>query len=201
MNFLSIDCSKDISSLFIKSKNKTFSKFLQSDKSKNDSLMKEILDFFKENNLSFDDISDIFVNQGPGNFSGLRSSLSIAKGISLSKNLGLFGYNSFIWPCTKFFNKNEKIFSLLKFRERHFIKIFDSNLASISKIEEVSEDEIIAKYDSHFKVIIKRDMKYFSKKILELNNLNLIQLDHNELEFLKLKGLLEKDFIKPLYLT
>ena len=201
MNFLSIDCSKDISSLFIKSKNKTFSKFLQSDKSKNDSLMKEILDFFKENNLSFDDISDIFVNQGPGNFSGLRSSLSIAKGISLSKNLGLFGYNSFIWPCTKFFNKNEKIFSLLKFRERHFIKIFDSNLASISKIEEVSEDEIIAKYDSHFKVIIKRDMKYFSKKILELNNLNLIQLDHNELEFLKLKGLLDKDFIKPLYLT
>jgi tRNA A37 threonylcarbamoyladenosine modification protein TsaB len=163
--------------------------------------MKEILDFFKENNLSFDDISDIFVNQGPGNFSGLRSSLSIAKGISLSKNLNLFGYNSFIWPCTKFFHKNEKIFSLLKFRERHFIKIFDSNLASISKIEEVSEDEIIAKYDSHFKVIIKRDMKYFSKKILKLNNLNLIQLDHNELEFLKLKGLLEKDFIKPLYLT
>ena len=44
-------------------------------------------------------------------------------------------------------------------------------------------------------------MKYFSKKILKLNNLNLIQLDHNELEFLKLKGLLDKDFIKPLYLT
>ncbi len=201
MNFLSIDCSKDISSLFIKSKNKTFIKFLQSDKSKNDLLMKEILDFFRENNLNFDDISDIFINQGPGNFSGLRSSLSLAKGISLSKNLGLFGYNSFIWPCAKFFNSNKKIYSLLKFRERHFIKKYDQNLVSISKIEEVSEDEIIKKYDNYFKVIIKRDIKYFSKKILELNNLNIIESDHNDLEFLKIKGLLDKNIIKPLYLT
>ena len=131
----------------------------------------------------------------------LRSSLSLAKGISLSKNLGLFGYNSFIWPCAKFFNSNKKIYSLLKFRERHFIKKYDQNLVSISKIEEVSEDEIIKKYDNYFKVIIKRDIKYFSKKILELNNLNIIESDHNDLEFLKIKGLLDKNIIKPLYLT
>ena len=47
------------------------------------------MDFFSENNLSFDDISEILVNQGPGNFSGLRSSLAIAKGISLAKKLKL----------------------------------------------------------------------------------------------------------------
>ena len=50
MNFLSIDCSMDIGSLFVKAKNKTFSKILQSDKSNNDLLMKQILDFFAENN-------------------------------------------------------------------------------------------------------------------------------------------------------
>jgi len=33
MNFLSIDCSTDIGSLFLKIENKTFSKVLQSDKS------------------------------------------------------------------------------------------------------------------------------------------------------------------------
>ena len=68
MNFLSIDCSTDIGSLFVKAKNKTFSKILQSDKSNNDLLMKQILDFFEENNLSLDNISEILVNQGPGNF-------------------------------------------------------------------------------------------------------------------------------------
>ncbi len=201
MNFLSIDCSTDIGSLFVKTKNKTFSKILQSDKSNNDLLMKQILDFFEENNLKFDDISKIFVNQGPGNFSGLRGSLAIAKGVSLSKNLNLFGYNTFIWSCAKFFNKKDSIFSLIKFREKYFIKRFDKNLKSISKIEEVTVDEIINKYDNKFNVIPKNVIKYFDEKILKLNNLSIVDLDHNELEFLQLQGLLDEELIKPLYLS
>ena len=200
MNFLSIDCSTDIGSLFVKVENKTFSKVLQSDKSNNDLLMKQILVFFEENNLKFDDISQIFVNQGPGNFSGLRGSLATAKGVSLSKNLNLFGYNTFIWSCAKFFNKKDPIYSLIKFREKYFIKKFDKNLNSISKVEEITEEEIIKKYSNKFKVIPKNAAKYFDKKILKLNNLSIENLDHNELEFLQLRGLLDKDLIKPLYL-
>ena len=200
MNFLSIDCSTDVGSLFIKTKNKTFSQVLQSDKSNNDLLMKQILDFFKENNLKFDDISKIFVNQGPGNFSGLRGSLAIAKGVSLAKNLNLFGYNTFIWSCAKFFNKKDSIFSLIKFREKYFIKKFDKNLNSTSKVEEVTVDEIIKKYDNKFSVIPKNAIKYFDNKILKLNNLSIVDLNHNELEFLQLKGLLDEKLIKPLYL-
>ena len=122
MNFLSIDCSTDIGSLFVKVENKTFSKVLQSDKSNNDLLMKQILVFFEENNLKFDDISQIFVNQGPGNFSGLRGSLATAKGISLSKNLKLFGYNTFIWSCAKFFKKNNFICCFIKYFSRNLIR-------------------------------------------------------------------------------
>ena len=158
-------------------------------------------DFFKENNLKFDDISQVFVNQGPGNFSGLRGSLAIAKGVSLAKNLNLFGYNTFIWSCAKFFNKKDSIFSLIKFREKYFIKKFDKNLNSASKVEEVTVDEIIKKYDNKFNVIPRNMVKYFDKKILKLNNLNIVDLDHNELEFLQLKGLLDKELIKPLYLS
>jgi len=201
MNFLSIDCSTDIGSLFVKTKNKTFSQVLQSDKSNNDLLMKQILDFFKENNLKFGDISHIFVNQGPGNFSGLRGSLATAKGLSLARNLNLFGYNTFIWSCAKFFNKKDSTFSLIKFREKYFVKKFDKNLNSASKVEEVTVDEIIKKYDNKFNVIPRNMIKYFDKKILKLNNLNIVDLDHNELEFLQLKGLLDKGLIKPLYLS
>ena len=201
MNFLSIDCSTDIGSLFVKTKNKTFSQVLQSDKSNNDLLMKQILDFFKENNIKFGDISNIFVNQGPGNFSGLRGSLATAKGVSLAKNLNLFGYNTFIWSCAKFFNKKDSTFSLIKFREKYFVKKFDKNLNSASKVEEVTADEIIKKYDNKFNVIPRNIIKYFDEKILKLNNLNIVDLDHNELEFLQLKGLLDKGLIKPLYLS
>ena len=201
MNFLSIDCSLDIGSLFVKAKNKTFSKILQSDKSNNDLLMKQILDFFDENNLKFDDIHKIFVIQGPGNFSGLRGSLATAKGLSLSKNLNLFGYNTFIWLCSNFFNKKDSICSLIKFREKYFVKKFDKNLRSISKVKEITKEEIIKKCDNKFLVIPKNIVNYFDTKILQLNNLNIVDLDHNRLEFLQSKGLLDEDLIKPLYLS
>ena len=201
MNFLSIDCSTNIGSLFVKVENKTFNKVLQSDKSSNDLLMKQILEFFIENGVRLNDISKIFVNQGPGNFSGLRGSLATAKGVSLSKNLSLFGYNTFIWSCARFFNKKDFIYSLIKFREKYFIKKFDKNLNSVSKAEEIIVNEIIKKYDNKFKVIPKNAIKYFDKKILKLNNLSIVDLDHNELEFLQLKGLLDEKLIKPLYLS
>ena len=200
MNFFSIDCSMDIGSLFVKAKSKTFSKVLQSDKSSNDFLVKAILDFFMENKLKFEDISQIFINQGPGNFSGLRASLAIAKGLSISKNLNLFGYDTFIWSSASFFNKKDFVYSLIKFKEKYFIKKFDKNLNQISKIKEIKEEEIIKKYDSKFKVIPQNLTKNFSKEILKLNNLSIVDLDHKALEFLQIKGLLDENLIKPLYL-
>ena len=201
MNFLSIDCSTDLGSLFVKVENKTFNKILQSDKHNNDLLMKQILEFFTENDLSFNDISDILVNQGPGNFSALRSSLAIAKGISLARNLKLFGYNTFLWSCIKFFNKQNIIFSLTKYREKYFIKKFDKNLVSNTKVEEITKEEISKKYNNNFKVITTRVAKYFDDEILKLNNLNIVTLDHKELEFLRLRDLLEKSLIRPMYLS
>ena len=200
MNFLSIDLSTDIGSLFVKIENKTFSKILQSDKSNNDLLMKRILDFLKENNLIFDDIANVFVNQGPGNFSGLRGSLATAKGITLSKNLNLFGYNTFIWSCANFFDKEDTIYSIIKFREKYYVKIFDKKLINISEIKEVTKEKIIKDYNSKFKVIPQSMEKNFDKNVLSLDNLNVVNLDHNKLEFLQLKGLLDENLIKPMYL-
>jgi len=201
MNFLSIDFSTDIGSLFIKFENKTFIKLLQSDKSTNDLLMKQILDFFKENKLKFNDISQIYVNQGPGNFSGLRGSLAIAKGICISKKLNLFGYNTFIWSCIDFFNKEKVICSLIKFREKYYIKRYDANLSDISKVSEISEENLLKKYSNACIVIPKSNVRHFSKRILKIDNLNIVELDHTKLETLHLKGLLDKDSIKPLYLS
>jgi len=201
MNFLSIDCSIEPGSLFAKVKNKTFSKFLQSDKSSNDLLMKQLLQFLKENDLKFEDFSKIFVNQGPGSFSGLRGSLATAKGIGLSKKINLFGYNFFIWSCAKFFNKKDVIYSLIKFRKKYFFKKFDKNLKSISKIEEINEEMILKKINNEFLVIPKTMSKDLDKRILKIKNLNIVDLDYKDLEFLQLKGLLNENLIKPIYLT
>ena len=201
MNFLSIDCSTEIGSLFIKFKNKSFYKILQSHKFANDLLVKKILDFLTENELTFDHLSNIFVNQGPGNFSGLRGSIAIAKGICLSKNIKLSGYDTFTWLGSKFFNKEDFIFSIIKHREKYYIKKIDKQLKSTSKIEEITKEQIIKNYNNKFKVIAKNESKTFDKKILELNNLQIIDLNHEELEFLHLKGLLNEGLVKPYYLS
>ena len=40
------------------------------------------------------DVERIFVNLGPGKFSSLRISISIAKAISLAQNISLYGFKS-----------------------------------------------------------------------------------------------------------
>ena len=57
------------------------------------------------------------------------------------------------------------------------------------------------KYKGKFKIVPKNLIKYFDKRILEINDINIVELDHNVLEFLQLRGLLEEKMINPLYLT
>ena len=59
-----------------------------------DNFVNLLMIFFSENKIKLNDVERIFVNQGPGKFSSLRISISIAKAISLSKNIILTGFNS-----------------------------------------------------------------------------------------------------------
>ena len=69
------------------------------------------------------------------------------------------------------------------------------------KAIEVTKEEIVKKFTNKLKVIPKQMTKNFDEKMLKMGNLNIIDLDHNELESLHLKGLLNKDLIKPFYLS
>ena len=59
-----------------------------------DKFMNLLLFFLKEYQIKIDDVERIFVNQGPGKFSSLRISISIAKAMSLAKNISLYGFDS-----------------------------------------------------------------------------------------------------------
>ena len=59
-----------------------------------DNFVNLLMIFFRENKIKLEDVERIFINQGPGKFSSLRISISIAKAISLSKNITLTGFNS-----------------------------------------------------------------------------------------------------------
>ena len=50
-----------------------------------------IFKFAKQKKACIDNTFSILVNVGPGSFSGIRTSLAIAKGLEISKKVKLFG--------------------------------------------------------------------------------------------------------------
>ena len=91
MNFLVIDGASKKICFFLNYNNNSYNKSFESSKNNYEKFSILLFDFLKQNNADIGKLSHLFVNQGPGNFSGLRGSLAIAKGVSLSKNLDLFG--------------------------------------------------------------------------------------------------------------
>ena len=59
-----------------------------------DIFMELLLNFLNQRKLNIRDVDRIFINLGPGKFTSLRISLSVAKAISLVNNAVLIGFNS-----------------------------------------------------------------------------------------------------------
>ena len=59
-----------------------------------DNFMKLLSQFLNIKKIKITDISKIFVNLGPGKFTSLRISLSVAKAMSLANNAALIGFKS-----------------------------------------------------------------------------------------------------------
>ena len=60
----------------------------------NNQLVPIVLNMVKKHKVIIDDNFTILVNVGPGSFSKLRSSIAVAKGMSLSKKINLFGFKN-----------------------------------------------------------------------------------------------------------
>ena len=94
MNFLVIDGTQDKINFFSQFNNNSYHKSLKASKNNNDKLSIELFDFFDENSIKQRQLDNIFVNQGPGKFSGIRASIAIAKALSITNKLNLYGFNS-----------------------------------------------------------------------------------------------------------
>ena len=61
---------------------------------KNDQLVLNILNLLNKYKVNIDNKFSIIVNIGPGSFSSIRTSLSVAKGMKISKNINLYGFKN-----------------------------------------------------------------------------------------------------------
>ena len=93
MNFLVIDGAQDKINFFSNFNNNSYHKTIKASKNNNEKFSIEIFKFFNENSIKLGQLNNIFVNQGPGKFSGIRTSIAVAKALSITNNLNLYGFN------------------------------------------------------------------------------------------------------------
>ena len=94
MNNLIIDAANDKIFFMIIAGNKSYTSEFSNNRENFDKLTILIVKFLKNHELNIKNIDNIFVNQGPGKFSGVRASLATAKALSFANKIDLYGFNS-----------------------------------------------------------------------------------------------------------
>jgi len=94
MNFLVIDGTQDKIKFFLHFNNNSYHKSFEASKNNNEQFSLLLFNFINENNIEASELNNIFVNQGPGKFSGIRTSIAVAKALSITNGLNLYGFNS-----------------------------------------------------------------------------------------------------------
>tara|TARA_Y100000590_G_scaffold209701_1_gene237582 strand:+ start:1303 stop:1671 length:369 start_codon:yes stop_codon:yes gene_type:complete len=91
---LIIDAADDKIFFKIITDNKSYTSDYPNSRENFDKFVLLLFNFLKENKINIKEINNIFVNQGPGKFSGIRASISIVKALSFNNKLNIYGFNS-----------------------------------------------------------------------------------------------------------
>ena len=94
MNNLVIDAANDKIFFTIIADNKSYTSEFSNNRENFDKLAILVVKFLENHHLSIKNLSNIFVNQGPGKFSGIRASLATAKALSFVNKIDLYGFSS-----------------------------------------------------------------------------------------------------------
>ena len=94
MNNLIIDTAGKKIFLKIISKDKEYNIKYDNCRENFDELVKIVFNFLDQNNINLSKVDNVFFNQGPGKYTSIRSAISIAKALKISKNVNIYGYYS-----------------------------------------------------------------------------------------------------------
>ena len=94
MNNLIIDAANDKIFFMIIADNKSYTSEFSNNRENFDKLAILVVKFLENHQLNIKNLNNIFVNQGPGKFSGIRASLAIAKALSFANKIDLYGFSS-----------------------------------------------------------------------------------------------------------
>ena len=94
MKNLIIDAAADKIFFKIINDNESYTSDYPSSRENFDKFLTLLFNFLNKNKINIKEINNIFVNQGPGKFSGIRISISVAKALDFTNKLNLYGFDS-----------------------------------------------------------------------------------------------------------
>ena len=117
-NFLIIKCIGNNDKLGLRINKEFFIHELEH--GNNEKLVSTILNVLNSYSVQLDENFTVIVNQGPGSFSSIRISLSVARGLEISKKVKIFGYKN--EDLTEFNQENIEKLLINKLIEKNLIK-------------------------------------------------------------------------------
>ena len=93
MSKLIIDAAKDKVFFMVIDNHNIYNITHENSKNNYEKLIMLIRDFLKSKNLTFNKISKIYVNRGPGSFAGIRNALSVVKAIHLVNKIDYYCFS------------------------------------------------------------------------------------------------------------
>ena len=94
MKNLIIDAAADKIFFKIINDNESYTSDYPSSRENFDKFLTLLFNFLNKNKININEINNIFVNQGPGKFSGIRTSVSVATALNFTNKLNLYGFDS-----------------------------------------------------------------------------------------------------------
>ncbi len=117
-NFLIIKCIGNNDKLGLRINKEFFIHELEH--GNNEKLVSTILNVLNSYSVQLDENFTVIVNQGPGSFSSIRISLSVARGLEISKKVKIFGYKN--EDLIEFNQENIEKLLINKLIEKNLIK-------------------------------------------------------------------------------
>jgi len=199
-DFLIIDCTGVNDSIALKVNNRFFIKKLQTNLVKNEILTLEIVNFIKKHNIRLNSDFSIFINSGPGSFSGVRISLAVAKGIQLVKKINIYSYNSFLLNAAPYLGEKKEMYSIQKNNNfYYFCHVTFEGKYYFTHPEKLDLNKF-PKTDSLF--IIPDNIKNDEIiKNIDPGKIRYAAFNLKNIDLLVKNNLVENKLIKPLYLS
>ena len=166
--------------------NEEIKSFVRSGKNDHSETLVDFLNkFLNENDITIDDIDEVYVGRGPGSYTGLRIAGTVGKVLAHIKNKKLFSFSSLDLILASKLETNGFFIARIDSKKKHsYFKIVEvkNNQMSVICDATFGEDEESFKDYSNFEILEMNEEFFYTNPALNIIKYNLFK-EESTLDF------------------